>query len=67
MFDRMHLRRVHDRLLIRGSHTQIEGCDRLIADRILSGNINPGLQLNVVNGKTCDLFHDNIDSSVILL
>ena len=59
MLNGVHLRRVHYRFLIGAGEPQIEGGDGLAAHGILPGNIEPGLQADMVNGKAGNFFHKN--------
>ena len=43
MFDRMNLRSIHDRFIIRCGHTKIERGDDFLSDMIFAGNIYPRL------------------------
>ena len=49
---------VHDRLFIGAGHAEVEGGDGFCADFVLAGNIDTGLQSDVVYGEACDFFHN---------
>ena len=57
MLDGVHFSGIHDRFPVRGSHPQVEGRDHGIAVAVLAGDIHAGLQVDVIDRKTCDFFH----------
>ena len=57
VFDRVELRRVHDRLLIRRRHAKIKGRDHLIPVMIYAGNVNSRLQFQVIDRKARYFLH----------
>ena len=58
MFNSVNLRGIHHRLLVGGGHPDVEGGNAGVAHRVLPGNVDPGLQFQMVYGETCDLLHD---------
>ena len=64
MLDRVHLSSIHDGLFVRGGHAQVKGRDHGVAVAVLSGDINAGFQVEMVDRKTCDFFHEVLRLSV---
>ena len=63
VFDRVHLRSVHDGLAVGGGHAEVECGDGGIAVVIDAGDIDTGLQYEVVDGKAGDFFQFHVYSS----
>ena len=57
MLHGVHLGGVHDRLAVGLGQPQVNGGDGLAADFVFPGYIQPGEQLDMVDGKAGDLFH----------
>lgn len=57
MLDGVDFRRVHDRLIVGACHADIKCRDDGAVHIVLSGDVDARFQADMVNGKTCDLFH----------
>ena len=62
MLNGVHLSGIHDRLLVGAGEAQIKGSDDRAAHRILAGYVDAGLKQQVIDGETCDFFHNIINS-----
>ena len=57
MLDGVNFRCIHDGLFVGAGHTDVKGGDGFHTDFILTGHINTGLQLYMVNRETRNFFH----------
>ena len=57
MLHGVNLGGVHHRLVVGLGQPQVKGGNGLRPNLILPGHIQSRLQLDMINGKTCDFFH----------
>ena len=60
MFNRMDFCGIHDRFIVWTCHADIKCSNDRTVHIILSGDIDARFQANMVNGKTCDFFHNDL-------
>ena len=56
MLDGVHLRRVHDGLPVGGGHPQVKGRDGGVPVVIDAGDVDAGLQQEMIDGEAGDFF-----------
>lgn len=65
MLDRVDLCGIHHRLVVWACHADIKSGDDRAVHMILSGDVDAWFQADMVNGKTCDLFHNRCFLSLV--